>query len=169
MVPQKIEVADRKTGVIKVYTEAEWKIEHDRILKAWEDSKSALERAKETEMELRKDYVAFASDPTKHSGTERIEIGGGWEAKIVKKVNYGWIKDGDKVAKHKIDDVLDLIEKTVENGGLIAERLVKWTPELSLTEYKLLPEQAKKLIDTVIVTTDGAPALEIVAPKGTKR
>lgn len=168
MVPQKIEIVNKETGEINVYTEAEFVAKRDSILKAWEASKLALEVAKETEMKLRKEAVNFAFDQTKESGTERIELGGGWQAKAVKKVNYGWVKNGEKVDKHKIDDVLDMIEKTVENGGLIAERLVKWTPDLSLTEYKLLPEAAKALIDTVIITSDGAPTLEIIPPKGTK-
>lgn len=168
MVPQKIEIVNKETGEINVYTETEYITKRDEVLHAWEASKLTLEKAKEDEMNLRKKAVDFTFDPAKKSGTERVELGGGWIAKAVKKINYGWVKDGEKVNKHKIDDVLDTIEKTVENGGLIAERLVKWTPELSLTEYKLLPEAAKALIDTVIVTSDGAPTLEIIPPKGTK-
>lgn len=168
MVPQKIEVTNKETGEIRVFTEAEFVAERTRLLTEWEASKLTLEKAKEDEMKLRKQVVDFAFDPTKKSGTERIDLGNGWQAKAVKKINYGWIKDGDKVDKHKIDDVLDLIEKNVESGSLIAERLVKWTPELSLTEYKLLPAAAKSLIDSVIVTSEGSPTLEIVAPKGTK-
>jgi hypothetical protein len=168
MVPQKIEVTNKETGEIRVYTEYEFIAERDRRLQVWEASKLALEIAKENEMKFRKEAVDFAFDPTKKAGTERVELGGGWIAKAVKKINYGWIKDGEKVNKHAIDDILDKIEKTIENGGLIAERLVKWTPDLSLTEYKLLPEAAKALIDTVIVTSEGAPTLEIIPPKGTK-
>lgn len=138
----------------------------DRLLAQWEITKKTLERAKEVEMELRKVNVAFLGDPEKHKGTENIELGNGYIAKMVKKINYGFVKNKDgKIDKDAIDLALDKIEDKVEGGKLIAERLVKWTPDLSLTEYNLLPDEAKVIIDAVIVTTDGAPTLEIKAPK----
>ncbi|OHD25424.1 MAG: hypothetical protein A2Y38_12750, partial [Spirochaetes bacterium GWB1_59_5] len=160
-----IQITNKETGEVKNYSDAEFEAERTRLLMAWETAKTALEAAKETEMKLRKEFVAFAFDPNKDKGTERIELGNGWQAKAVKKINFGWIKDGEKVNKHAIDDALDMIEKTVANGSLIAERLVKWTPELSQTEYKLLDEKAKSIIDAVIVTSEGTPTLEIIAPK----
>mgnify|MGYP001561094370 CR=1 FL=1 len=161
-----IKIANKETGEIKNYTEEEFVSERDRLLLAWEESKTALEVAKEKEMQLRKKVVDFAFDQNKQSGTERIELGNGWQAKAVKKVNYGWIKSGDKVDKAAIDKALAKIEKLGGAvGELIAERLVKWTPDLSLTEYKQLDEKYKKIIDEVIVTSDGAPTLEVIAPK----
>lgn len=138
----------------------------DFLLMSWEESKAALEVAKEQEMIKRKQVVAFAFDPEKKLGTENIELGNGYKAKAVKKLSYGFVKDeAGKLDKQKIDDALSKIEATGSAGMLIAERLVKWTPELSLTEYKQLPETFKTIIDEVIVTTEGAPTLEIVAPK----
>lgn len=140
------------------------------LLTAWENSKAALERAKAAEMDLRKQIVAFSFDPNKKSGTERIDLANGYELKSVKKLNYGFIKtnDGKKVNKLAIDAALTTIEKLDPAGALIAERLVKWDPTLSLTEYNQLSPQMKAEIDKVIVVTDGAPSLEIVPPKGTK-
>lgn len=140
------------------------------LLTAWENSKVALERAKVAEMNLRKQIVAFSFDPNKKSGTERIELANGYELKAVKKLNYGFIKnsDGKRVNKLAIDAALTAIEKIDPVGALIAERLVKWDPTLSLTEYNQLSPQMKAEIDKVIVVTDGAPSLEIVPPKGTK-
>jgi len=141
----------------------------DRLLAQWEITKKTLERAKEVEMELRKINVAFLSDPAKHKGTENVELGGGYKATMVKKINYGFVKNADgKIDKHAIDDALDAIEEKIESGKLIAERLIKWTPDLSLTEYNQLPDAAKAIIDKVIVTTDAAPTLEIKAPKAAK-
>lgn len=120
-------------------------------------------------MEQRKAVVAFAFDPNKESGTERIELGNGYQAKAVKKINYGFVKTEDgKLNKAAIDKALAKIEKDGAMGELIAERLVKWTPDLSLTEYKQLDEKYKKIIDEVIVTSEGAPTLEIIAPKAPK-
>lgn len=142
----------------------------DYLLGQWEASKVALEAAKEAEMNLRKRIVVIAFDPSKQSGTERVELHNGYELKSVKKLNYGFVKmaDGKGVDKNKIDAALAVIEADGAVGELIAQRLVKWSPELSLTEYKQLSEAHKKAIDAVIVTSDGAPTLEIVPPKGKK-
>lgn len=138
----------------------------DYLLTTWQEKKAALEVAKEAEMIWRKKAVSFAFDPEKQSGTERIDLGNGYQAKAVKKVNYGFIKDATgKLDKQAIDDALSKIEETGPVGVLTAERLVKWTPDLSLTEYKQLPEEFKTIIDKVIVTEEGAPTLEIIAPK----
>jgi len=164
-----IQITNKETGEVKNYTEAEFIAERDRLLLSWEESKRALEVAKEKEMEQRKAVVAFAFDPNKESGTERIELGNGYQAKAVKKINYGFVKTEDgKLNKAAIDKALAKIEKDGAMGELIAERLVKWTPDLSLTEYKQLPEKYKKIIDEVIVTSEGAPTLEIIAPKAPK-
>ena len=165
-----IQITNKETGEVKNYTEAEFIAERDRLLLSWEESKKALEVAKEKEMEQRKAVVAFAFDPNKESGTERIELGNGYQAKAVKKINYGFVKDAEgKLNKRAIDKALERIEKIGGPvGELIAERLVKWTPDLSLTEYKQLDEKYKKIIDEVIVTSEGAPTLEIIAPKAPK-
>lgn len=146
---------------------SEWERRRDELLAEWEATKQALEVAKNNEMVLRTRVVAFSFNPNQRSGTERIPLANGYELKAVKKVNYNFIKDEKgKTNKAAIDAALSQIEKTIPHGELIAERLIKWTPDLSLTEYKELPAAAKAIIDAVIVTTDGAPTLEIVPPKG---
>jgi len=159
-------VLNKKTGELVEYTDEQFIAERDKRLHAWEDSQKALEKAKELEMQLRKEAVDFAFDPNKQKGTERIELGNGYQAKAVKKLNYGFIKTSEgKVDKDRIERALQKIEKTGPVGELIAERLVKWTPDLSMTEYNQLDEKFKKIIDEVIVTTEGAPTLEIIEPK----
>jgi hypothetical protein len=149
---------------------AEWIAKRDAILTRWDNAKKALDAAKDEEMEARKALVAFMSDPNKRSGTENIPLDNGYSLKVGKSLNYGWIKDASgKTDKAAIEKALSKIEKEAgELGKYITDNLVKWTPELSLTEYKKLGEQFPKLkpvIDTVIVTTDGAPKAEIVEPK----
>jgi hypothetical protein len=160
------QIIDKTTGAITEYTDAEYEKKRDELLIAWQNSKVALEQAKELEMQLRKQVVDFAFDPNKQSGTERVQLGNGYEAKAVKKLNYGFVKNSDgKLDKAAIDKALSKIEKDGPAGELVAERLVKWTPDLSLSEYKLLSEKHKAIIDSVIVTTEGAPTLEIIEPK----
>jgi len=143
----------------------------DHLLSRWQMAQDTLAAAKAAEMDLRKQIVAFSFDPTKQSGTERIELGNGYELKAVKKLNYGFVKRGDgsnKLDKGAVDLALTKIEQSGPAGAYIADNLVKWEPTLSLTEYKKLDEPLKKIIDAVIVTSDGAPSLEIVPPKGSK-
>jgi len=164
------QIINKQTGEVKNYTDNEFEAERNRLLILWDESKKALEVAKETEMTARKKAVEFSFDQGKNSGTERIELGNGWQAKAVKKVNYGWVKTEDgKLNKNAIEIALQKIETIGgQTGELIAERLVKWTPDLSLTEYNLLSQEYRAIIDEVIVTTDGAPSLEIIAPKSPK-
>jgi hypothetical protein len=84
-------------------------------------------------------------------------------------VRYGFIQNAEgKTDKARIEKALSKIEKDGESGELIAERLVKWTPELSLTEYKQLSDKYRKIIDDVIITSEGTPTLEIKEPKAKK-
>lgn len=152
----------------------EWFAERDRILGAWEASKVALEKAKADEMNLRKEFVKFAFDNEKLSGTERIDLANGYQAKAVKKLNYKFVApEGVKVAD-AVDKALTEIEAIGGEAPFIADRLVKWTADLSLTEYKALDDseigrKIKAKIDTVIETTEGAPTLEIIEPKGSRK
>lgn len=160
------EILNKQTGEVEVYTEDEYIQKRDSILMAWQASKDMLEEAKAHEMDMRKQAVDFCFDPNVNKGTERVELGEGYVAKSVKKLNYGFVKNEDnRVDKHRIDRALSLIEKDGPMGVLIAERLVKWTPDLSLTEYNQLPSEYKEIIDDVIVITEGAPTLEIIPPK----
>jgi len=160
------QVIDKTTGAITEYTDADFEKVRDQLLVHWREAKEALEKAKEAEMFLRKRVVDFAFDPNKQSGTENVDLGNGYKLKAVKKLNYGFIKnDENKLDKAAIDKALAKIEKDGAVGELIAERLVKWTPDLSLSEYKLLSDKHKAIIDSVIVTTEGSPTLEIVEPK----
>lgn len=160
------QVIDKVTGAMTEYTDADFEKVRDQLLVHWQEAKEALEKAKEAEMFLRKKVVDFAFDPNKQSGTENVDLGNGYKLKAVKKLNYGFIKnDENKLDKAAIDKALAKIEKDGAVGELIAERLVKWTPDLSLSEYKLLSDKHKAIIDSVIVTSEGSPTLEIVEPK----
>lgn len=144
--------------------------EYERVLNErkteWEAACVALTLAKDREMELRKAFVADFFDPNQRSGTERLSLGDGTDLKAVKTERYGFVKNAEeKTDKKAIDAALTRIEKEVPHGEYIAEHLIKWTPELSVTEYKKLSDAAKAIIDVVIVTTQGAPSLDVVKSK----
>lgn len=135
----------------------------DAKILAWEQAVKALAAAKDAEAALRKEVLAevFAFNPEAlREGTENFELGNGYKLKAVFKISRTMNNADDAV-----DKVLTKIEKTGPEGQFIAERLVKWKPELSVSEYKKLPEKFKKLIDEVVVSKEAMPTLELVAPK----
>ena len=138
----------------------------DAKILAWEAAVKALAAAKDAEAALRKEVLAeaFAFDPEAlREGTENFELGNGYKLKAVFKISRNLNNENEAV-----DKVLSKIEKTGPEGAFIAERLVKWKPELSVSEYKKLPEKFKKMIDEVVTSKEATPSLELVAPKAPK-
>lgn len=134
----------------------------DALLAQWKEASELLAKIKLTESELRKQIVeAFSLEAMPgHSGTENVDVGWGYKLKIVHGVNY---KLG---SPEMVEQQLDQIEASMEGGSIIAERLVKWEPKLSVTEYKLLSPAQKAMIDKVITITDATPTVSLVKPKG---
>jgi len=139
----------------------------DHLLTLWKQMQINLDYAKSTEMDLRNKLVKLCGDPEAKKGTEYADLGHGYRLKIVKKLNYGFVKneEGKKVDKGKIDAALTQIEKADAAGAFIAQELVKWEPKLSLTMYDKLEKNLKAIIDPILITSDGAPTIEIVPPK----
>jgi len=160
------QIENKETGEVTNYTDEQFIAERDKRLLQWQEAQTALATAKDKELELRKLAVEFSFDQNKDKGTERIELGNGYQAKAVKKINYGFVKNEEnKTDKDAIESALEKIEADGPTGELIAERLISWSPSLSQSEYKNLCPEHKEIIDEVIVTTAGAPTLEIIPPK----
>ena len=135
----------------------------DAKILAWEAAVKALAAAKDAEAALRREVLAeaFQFDPEAlREGTENFELGNGYKLKDVFKISRNLNNENDAV-----DKVLSKIEKAGAEGQFVAERLVKWKPELSVSEYKKLPEKFKKMIDEVVTSKEATPSLELVAPK----
>ena len=161
-----MEILNRKTGEIETMSEAEYATERDRRLLVWQTAKSDLEIAKEREMSLRILAVDFMADPEKVGKTDNVDLGNGYKAKMKIPLIYSFVKNKDeKIDKARIEKALSKIESDGDAGELIAERLVKWAPSLSLTEYNQLSERHLKIINEVLITSEGTPTLEIVEPK----
>lgn len=135
----------------------------DAKILALEAAVKALAAAKDAEAALRREVLAeaFQFDPEAlREGTENFELGNGYKLKAVFKISRNLNNENDAV-----DKVLSKIEKAGAEGQFIAERLVKWKPELAVSEYKKLPEKFKKMIDEVVTSKEATPSLELVAPK----
>lgn len=135
----------------------------DAKIVAWQESVKALAAAKDAEAALRKEVLAdcYGFNPEAlREGTENVELGNGYKLKAVFKISYSLNN-----AEDGVDKALSKLEKAGPEGQFIAERLVRWKPELSVSEYKKLDAKYKKVIDEVLVTKEATPSLELVAPK----
>jgi len=132
--------------------------EQVELLTVWENTKNQLKVLKEYEMQLRKIavYDSGLFDNDKTSGTENIALGDGYKLTSVKKETYHL----------KADDNGEAVEKALDNfTDIEAGLLVKWTPELSVSNYKKLPEDKQAYFNDCLEIRTGAPSLEIKPPK----
>lgn len=131
----------------------------DNVMQAWKDASETLDKAKQVEMDLRR-AVFEVKFPGHGEGTTRVPLANGYHLKAVGKMNYNLAnKEGET------EGALTKLAAAGPEGAFIADRLVKWTPELSITEYRKLAPHYKTIIDTVLTIKPGAPTLEIEAPK----
>lgn len=148
-------------------------IDRDGLLLLHKQAKEKLDFWKAEEMELRKLTVQVFV-PEKAEGTNTVELGNGYELKAKVKYNYKLDSDNDKVWAG-----LERIEKIGNEGKFIADRLVSWTPNFLLTEYRQLQENSEKgslfakevlkEIESFLTITEAAPELEIKEPKAKKK
>lgn len=136
----------------------------DEILQEWLDKKAVLDSAKAEEMTAREAVVAaLGFDPNKKEGTERVELANGYELKAVKGLRYT-LKNG----AGETDKALDKLEASGPEGKFIAERLVKWKPDVSVKEWRELPEQFKTFFNDAMTISEAAVSLELIEPKAKK-
>lgn len=146
-------------------------LDQNKLLMLHLDMQNKLSALKAEELELRK-YIVNRAFPSKKEGTNTLELGNGYELKAGVKYNYK-LADNDTVEK-----VLDKIATIGNEGKFIAERLVSWSPNFLLTEYRVLQEEAEKNnltaiailkeVQTMLEITDAAPELKIKEPRKKK-
>lgn len=131
------------------------------VLASWQEKKAELDRVKSEEAELRRLVVELFSEHEMdkvHKGTENVDVGQGYDLKIVHKLDYKLDNKNDYAELHT---VLDKIEKDFEGGSVLADRLVKQEFKLSVSEYEKLPEAARKLVDRVLTIKPAAKTIEL--------
>lgn len=133
--------------------------ERDTLIQNWLDAKAAAASAVEIERQLRQAVMlSFYPDEQPEKGTFNQELGNGYKLKFGFKQNL-------TLNAALVNDVLSEIERTGEDGKFVAERLVKFKPELSLTEYNQLSADHRRLIDRIVTTKAASPTIEFVEPK----
>jgi len=131
----------------------------DRVkLSAWLISCDEAEAAKARELELRKEVLAQAGFDAAAAGTKTLPLGAGYVLASVTRLYH-------KLDGPKTRVALDVIRAAGPVGVLIADRLVKWSAELSLSEYKKLGAKQKRAIDKALTITPGQASLELRTPK----
>ena len=120
----------------------------DKIM-AWNDLQAKLAFYKQEEAKLRKEIVdkVFAEASV---GTNKVELGKGYELKAVIKENTS------------IDEAA-LSNLKLPEGAL--DGVVKYKPSIVAAGYKKMPANLQKILDTALVVKPGAPTLTLVAPK----
>lgn len=142
----------------------------DAVLKEWHKSVAALQAAKDYESRLRA-VVVELNFPMLNEGTNRFTLPDGSAVKAAVSYRYD-ISNKDAKAEKAIDDMTAISQQ----AGFIADRLIKWTPELSIKEYRLLnPDNPSaqtdeqkailKLLAPILTITPGSPQVTLEAPK----
>lgn len=137
--------------------------ERDAAIMAWREKKKQLDKIKEEELELRKQvmFTCFAYEGDDREGTHNLELGNGYKLKAVFKLNRRLENEEDAVKA-----VLKTVKSMPGMNKLVTDRLVKWQPKLSITEYNNLPAEVREVFDAVVTSKPGTPSLELVEPKG---
>ncbi len=138
---------------------AEQQLDKYAILAQHQSAAKQLAYWKEQEAALRQQVVAgFSTQAVDCEGTENYELRAGYKLKIVRKMNYS-VTDSEGMETA-------LIQLENETGsGLLSERLVKWKPELSVGEYKKLPDTLRGIVSPFVTMKPGLPTVELAEPK----
>jgi hypothetical protein len=135
--------------------------EQNAAMAKWDAARKAippgLKALTDAEMLARKEAFALIF-PKVAKGTHYVDLPGGWRIKGVRKVEY-------KLDPEQVDAMLDALKGTGNEGTFLADRLVKWKAELSVTEYEALTSDTyKKIVDRILTTKDASPEFSLVSP-----
>lgn len=123
------------------------------LLRKWTEAKESSAYWKDREAALRKEvFSTFFEEPKE--GVNKLELEGGWTLKA----DYKYNRTVDKAA---LPAVLEQLDKG------ITDRLIKYKPELSITEYKRLTEDQRVILAEAITEKPGSPSITIIPPKDT--
>jgi hypothetical protein len=141
-------------------------------LAQWYELRETLAKVKQAEALLRaRIYRHYFKDPKE--GTNSFDIDDG----------TGAVLKAQRVIDRKVDvGAFDALRKTQnEQWGeqrtpgavpsvplLKLDELVKWKPEVSITEYRKLTDNERAYFEQCLVIKDGSPQLDVVIPKRAK-
>lgn len=140
--------------------------QRDALIADWQTLKQQREALEEQELIARNKVVGFFFEEwTDKAGTENFDIGQGYKLKLVFAQRHS-VPSAENGAAVK--GVMQQLQAQGEDGAFIAERLFRWKPELSKSEYDRLSPSMKRIVNKVVTTKAAQPTIEIVAPKAPK-
>jgi len=124
-------------------------------LENWFELSTNLAVIKEKEMELRKRIFRFYFiNPKEGVNTAELD----YDCKI---------KGTRKINRKVLEKELTAYGSEIVKAGIPVD-VIRWIPELSVSKYKALSDEQKKVFDQCLEIKDGAPELEIKIPKAKK-
>lgn len=122
-------------------------------LSEWYSLNEQLSALKTREQLLRqKIFKGLFQDPKE--GTNSFELSDGFVVKGKYVINRTLDEAGFKAAAEVLSE-----------HGIRTDSIVKYKPELVLSEYRKLTDEQRHLMDTVLIVKPGMPGLEIMQPK----
>jgi hypothetical protein len=130
----------------------------DQALVTWQQINNDLAAMKAIELQYRQ-YLAASIpfDPSKSEGSQTVELPDGRKLSLDRPMNYTLAKDNATVSAA-------LYALYAINPGAAVD-IVKWVPELSITAYKKLTDDERRIIAPIVIAKPGLLALELKTPK----
>jgi hypothetical protein len=141
-------------------------------LAQWYELRETLAKVKQAEALLRaRIYRHYFKDPKEGTNSVDIDDGTGAVLKaqrvIDRKVDVGAFDALRKTQNEQWGD--ERISGAVPGVPLLKlDELVKWKPEVSITEYRKLTDNERAYFEQCLIIKDGSPQLEVVIPKRAK-
>jgi len=147
------------------------KLSRDELLILDQRMQTDIRDMTERELKLRR-FIVDKAFPQKTEGTNKLDLGNGYELKAGVKYNYN-CADYSVTRKG-----LEKIAALGNEGPFVAERLVSFKANFLLTEYRKLQDDAAQgspfakqvlaIIPEFLTITDATPTLEIKEPRKKK-
>lgn len=123
----------------------------------WENLSKELSRIKAAEMLLRtKIYKGLFAEPKE--GVNSVPLANNYELKADRKIS----RSIDEAAMNANIEQLSAV-------GVILRDIVKFEPQLILSNYRKLTAEQLQVVDQFVESKDGAPSLKIVLPAKAKK
>lgn len=135
--------------------------EKNNLVMEWFTAKRQLTELQEREFELRRQInESELFDSAKEKGTQTHHLGGNWELKLTRTENVS-VENKNNEAFQSLMVLRSLGEGSAER----ANRLFRFSANLSETTYRELSPEEKRIVDPLITRKPGSFQLTLKEPK----
>lgn len=134
-------------------------VDTEQLARNWYSAKQSLDYWKDQEEKLRKQVIDSAFKTTARNGTKRVNLNDGVKLKAVFNNTLKLDKDPIKEDYSHLQAALQGVNPQILN------KLIKWEPKVSTSEYKKLTDSEQTIVDKVLTIKPGTPQLDIEFPK----